>query len=118
MKSFRGVVETMVRRRSLALMTPAVLLAATACAVRLRRPETSTTPPADSTDDVPRIGVDEAYAAVLAGRAVLVDVRSPESFERSHATGAMLLPLDQIEPSPQSVARTLPAGKQPIFYCT
>jgi hypothetical protein len=101
----------------MALMTPAVLLAASACAVRLGGPEPASAP-AGADDDVPRIGVDEAHAAVLAGRAVLIDVRSRESFERSHAAGAMLLPLDQIEQAPQNAARALPAGKQPIFYCT
>jgi 3-mercaptopyruvate sulfurtransferase SseA len=100
----------------MALMTPAVLLAATACAVRLGRSSPETTAGDDA--DVPRIGVEEAHAALLAGQAVLIDVRSPESFERSHATGAILLPLDQIEQAPQNAARALPAGKQPIFYCT
>jgi rhodanese-related sulfurtransferase len=69
-------------------------------------------------EDVPRLGVDAAHAEVLAGKAVLVDVRSAEAYQRSRAKGAILLPLEQIESSPQGTAGGLPAGLRPVLYCT
>jgi hypothetical protein len=68
--------------------------------------------------DAVRIDVDSARAAVQAGRAVLVDVRSPDAYRSQRAAGAVLLPLDEIEQGPAAAAAKLPAGKQAIFYCT
>jgi hypothetical protein len=107
-------------RRQMLLAAPSLLLATSGCAVRLRRGGESGQPgasAAEAEDTVPRIDVDAAYAEVQAGRAVLVDVRSQESFQRSRAAGALLLPLPQIEDSP-AAAKALPAGMRPILYCT
>jgi hypothetical protein len=107
-------------RRHLLLASPAVLLAAGGCGVSIRRGgETgrSGAPPASDEDRVPRIDVDAAHAEVQAGRAVLVDVRTLESYQRSRAAGAILLPLDQLEAS-IGAARVLPDGKRPVLYCT
>ncbi|HEX2186106.1 MAG TPA: rhodanese-like domain-containing protein, partial [Chloroflexota bacterium] len=62
--------------------------------------------------------VEQAHAAVQAGRAVLVDVRPREHYERHRAAGALALPLDELERSPATAIRALPAGKQPVLYCT
>ena len=37
--------------------------------------------------DVPRIGLEETQALMEKGQAILIDVRSKESFEKSHARG-------------------------------
>ncbi|HEX2517894.1 MAG TPA: rhodanese-like domain-containing protein [Chloroflexota bacterium] len=108
------------QRRRLASLTPALLLAASGCGVTIRQPGGSgqSGGAAVPAEDVPRLGVDAAHAEVLAGKAVLVDVRSAEAYQRSRARGAILLPLEQIESSPQGTAGGLPAGLRPVLYCT
>jgi hypothetical protein len=107
-------------RRRLVWIAPAVLLAASGCAVRIRRSGEAgqSGGAALPSEEVPRIGVEEAYAEVTAGRALLFDVRGEESYQRSRAAGAIFLPLEQIEQDPAGAARTLAAGKRPILYCT
>lgn len=70
----------------------------------------------ESEDDVPRIGAAEAKAAVESGRAVLVDVRSAESYTRQHAAGAVSIPLNRFETN----IETIPLEKDQwiITYCT
>ena len=64
--------------------------------------------------DVPRIGVDESLARQEQGQAVLIDVRSTESFEKSHAAGAISIPEDEIG----NRTGELPRDKEIILYCT
>lgn len=75
-----------------------------------------TNPPLQSQDDVPRINVTEAKAALDSGQAILVDVRSTESYIRQHAAGAVSIPLDRFETN----IRTVPLEKDQwiITYCT
>ena len=47
--------------------------------------------------EVPRVTVEEAFTAVQNGEAIIVDVRSAESYQASHAAGALSIPLGQIE---------------------
>ncbi len=105
-------------RRSILLGAGAWALSG--CAVRLRRREPQPSIPIqpDPADLVPRVSPEAAYTAVQTGRAILVDVRSPESYQARHAAGALLLPIDDIERSPQAALARLPAGRQPILYCT
>ena len=99
------------------------------CGVSLREPGARPEPAAEargaaqaqgasSQTPVPRIEVEQAYAEVMAGRAILVDVRGPASYNRSHAEPALELSLDRIEQSPAAAVAALPAGLLPIFYCT
>ena len=105
------------RRRGLALFaglpTLSALPALAGCGIGLRQPGAGT---ADR--EAPRIEVQAAFDAVKAGRAILVDVRSESGYQLKHAAGAILLPLDEVERSPADAIRKLPAGKQPILYCT
>ena len=64
--------------------------------------------------DVPRIGVEESQARQEQGQAILVDVRSTESFEKSHAAGAISIPEDEIGDRMDE----LPRDKEIILYCT
>ncbi len=89
----------------------------TACGVSIRQPGTASEPAAQE-PEAQRISVDQAFAKVQAGQAVLVDVRGEQSFQRMHATGALLIPLDEIESQPRAAAAKIPADKQPILYCT
>ena len=67
-------------------------------------------------DDVPRLTVEQAKAAVDAGAAVIVDVRSREAYETSHIAGALFVPLEDFENNITS----LDLGKEQwiITYCT
>jgi hypothetical protein len=67
---------------------------------------------------VPRIDVDVAYDQVRAGKAVLVDVRGDDPWRARHATGALSVPIEDIESAPLKALAVVPAGKQPILYCT
>jgi hypothetical protein len=79
-----------------------------------------TSPPADNLPkteaDVPRVTVEQALTALNSGAAVIVDVRSTESFVASHIAGALSIPLTRIESNPASV--TLDKNQWIITYCT
>ena len=66
--------------------------------------------------DVPRVSVEEALAALNSGAAILVDVRSANSYAASHIEGAVSIPLERIEADPAS----LPLDKNLwiVTYCT
>ena len=67
-----------------------------------------------SPEDVPRVTVDEAYEAVNRGEAILVDTRSLENFQVSHAAGAISLPVDEVK----GRFAELDPNKWVITYCT
>ena len=64
--------------------------------------------------DVPRIGVQESQTKQGRGQAILVDVRSTESFQKSHAAGAVSIPEAEIGDR----MNELPRDKEIILYCT
>ena len=71
--------------------------------------------PAPATQDTARrISAAEARQALAKGEAVLVDVRPKESYDASHAQGAISLPLFELG----SRAGELPKDKLVITYCT
>lgn len=64
--------------------------------------------------NVPRIGVEETQAKQQQNQAILVDVRSTESFEKSHAVGAISIPEEEMGARMDE----LPSDKEIILYCT
>ena len=108
------------RRRTFAEV--AALSAGTAmgvgCGVTVRMGGAAATPTEVPDDLVPRIDVAAAFQAVMAGQAVLIDVRSADAWRARHAKGAVSLPLDDIEKLPGVAMKTLPATQRPILYCT
>ena len=64
--------------------------------------------------DVARIGVQESQARQAQGQAILVDVRSTESYQKSHAAGAVSIPEAEIGDR----MNELPRDKEIILYCT
>jgi 3-mercaptopyruvate sulfurtransferase SseA len=72
------------------------------------------TPAAPTQETARRISVAEARQALAKGEAVLVDVRPKESYDASHAQGAISLPLSDLG----SRAGELPKDKLVITYCT
>ncbi|CAG0985554.1 thiosulfate sulfurtransferase [Anaerolineales bacterium] len=67
-------------------------------------------------DAVPRVTVEEAKSAFEDGKAIIVDVRSAESYAAGHAAGAISIPLAEFENNIDS----LPLDKDQwiITYCT
>lgn len=47
--------------------------------------------------DVPRLSIEEAQQRLASGDAVMVDVRSPASYEQSHITAAISAPETELE---------------------
>jgi 3-mercaptopyruvate sulfurtransferase SseA len=72
----------------------------------------TTTPATEET--ARRIPAAEARQALAQGKAVLVDVRSKEAYEASHAQGALSIPLADLG----SRAGELPKDKLIVTYCT
>ena len=66
--------------------------------------------------DVPRISLEEAYTAYVAGAAIIVDVRSAEAYSEKHVVGALSIPLDRFEIDINSV--NLDKDQWIITYCT
>lgn len=65
---------------------------------------------------VPRVSVEQAKAALDSGAAVIVDVRSAQSYQQEHIAGAISIPLADIEFNPTSL--TLDKKQWIITYCT
>ena len=66
--------------------------------------------------DVSRIEVREAKTAVDSGQAILVDVRSADSYAEGHAAGAVFIPLDNFENNIDKLS--LEKSQWIITYCT
>ena len=69
-----------------------------------------------SEDQVPRISVEQAKAALDSGQAIIVDVRSTDSYLAGHAVGSVSVPLERFEIN----INTIPLEKDEwiITYCT
>lgn len=65
---------------------------------------------------VPRITVEDAKAALDSGQAILVDVRSADSYASGHAAGAISISLDKFENNIGSLS--LDKEQWIITYCT
>ena len=90
------------------IVTIVFLALLSACAPKAVIPQTE--------DAVPRVKIEEAKAALESGKAVIVDVRSAESFAAGHAAGAISIPLTEFENNIDN----LPLDKDQwiITYCT
>jgi len=76
----------------LALSIGGLILAQNLRKAEIRNPQQYT-----NQDDIPRVSIQEAYQAMKNGEAVLVDTRSETAFTSQHVSGAINLPVDQIE---------------------
>jgi hypothetical protein len=70
--------------------------------------------PAQEGDGARRITLEDARAALDAGKAILVDVRDEASYKFSHAKGALWIPLNDIAKR----VGELPRDKMIITYCS
>jgi len=67
-------------------------------------------------EEVPRVTVEEAKAALDSGAAIIVDVRSPDAYETNHIAGAINIPLGEFETNPANL--NLDKDEWIITYCT
>jgi rhodanese-related sulfurtransferase len=67
-------------------------------------------------EDVPRVSVEDAAAAIQNGEAIVLDVRSTQAFQASHIPGALSVPLFDIETNPTGL--NLDKDQWIITYCT
>lgn len=65
---------------------------------------------------VPRVGLEEAFAAWASGAAVFVDVRNQQVYDISHIPGATLIPLGEFENNISDISLAKDAWI--ITYCT
>jgi predicted sulfurtransferase len=93
---------------------PTVAPATQVIATQNQTQEQSAPPLIEAT--VPRISAADAKAAFDSGKAIIVDVRSAESYAISHVRGAILIPLIDIENNPASL--NLDKNQWIITYCT
>ena len=113
------------------LLIAVLMLAALACQTLAPQAEPTTIPlptqpqpvqqpqgnlPPLTEDQVPRISVSDAKAALDSGQAILVDVRSAESYAAGHADVAISIPLDNFENNIGSLS--LEKTQWIITYCT
>ena len=64
--------------------------------------------------EIQRVSIDETRAALDSGSALVVDVRSAEAYQGSHISGAINIPLEELE----SRLGELDQAKWIITYCT
>jgi len=64
--------------------------------------------------NVPRVSLEDTQDKLAQGQAILVDVRSKASYDKSHAEGAISIPEEEIEARKDE----LPRDKELILYCT
>lgn len=79
----------------------------------LRNPAAAT-PAVDPAAMARRVDLREADLLVSSGEAIMVDVRSPADYAKSHVRGAINIPVSEV----QSRASELPRDKLIITYCT
>ena len=73
-------------------------------------------PPPLTEDQVPRISVSDAKAALDSGQAIFVDTRNAEYFIQGHIKGAVSIPLERFENSLAGIP--LEENQWIITYCT
>jgi 3-mercaptopyruvate sulfurtransferase SseA len=77
-------------------------------------PPTASAPATASADGVERITTAELRDALEKGTAVVIDVRSPESYKAGHIKGAKNIPEAELV----SRKDELPRDKKIVFYCS
>jgi len=68
----------------------------------------------ETTEDVPRVSLKDAKKAIDEGQALVIDVRSKDTFEISHIPGSLLVQPPDIE----QTASNLDPNELIFLYCT
>jgi len=96
---------------------PTDTAAATTSPIQVATPGAPTTPPANpfpSPDSARRIELAQLQAGIANNDVVVVDVRSPDTYAKSHIKGAINIPEGEIALR----AGSLPRDKTIVTYCT
>ena len=116
------------KKRDLLVVFSILVLAALACNASLPQAAEPTTIPTQpqaqnqtgnipqTEADVPRISVEDAKAAFDSGQAIIVDVRSADSYAVGHAAGSISIPLENFENNINNLS--LEKKQWIITYCT
>ena len=105
----------MSRKISILLTIWILILATAACNPQSTQTPTSSDLP-QTEAEVPRVTAEEAKAALDAGEAIIVDVRSADAYKTSHIAGAISIPLDEFETNLTGL--NLDQDQWIITYCT
>jgi predicted sulfurtransferase len=97
------------------LLSAVIVLGVLACNAFLLQMDSQAGLP-QTEEEVPRISVQDAWAAFEEGAAVIVDVRSAESYAAGHILGAISIPLDEFENNLPGIP--LEKDQWIITYCT
>jgi 3-mercaptopyruvate sulfurtransferase SseA len=68
----------------------------------------------DTFPDIPRVSLADAKAGLDAGSAIFVDVRSARAYQAGHITGALSIPLEEMESRLGELDKT----EWIVTYCT
>ena len=102
----------------LILLSGGLLLIIAALMLANQNPPAAPTPAISSEEEIypeiQRVSIDETKAALDAGSALVVDVRSAEAYQGSHISGAINIPLEELE----SRLGELDQADWIITYCT
>ena len=90
-----------------------VLLALSLAGCTVSEANTPDTALAANAHGVDALDVEQLATLVSSGKAVLIDVRTPEEFAEGHIAGAVNMPLDSFDPA----AVPLVPDKQTVIYC-
>jgi 3-mercaptopyruvate sulfurtransferase SseA len=71
--------------------------------------------PQSPEDRMPRVNAEEAKQLVAAGKALIIDVRSPEAYREAHIKDSVNVPLPKLE---AGELKGLPRDRRIIVYCT
>ena len=94
------------------LLIVAAILLATQNSAAVPTPVTSHEE--ETYSEISRVSLDETKAAMDAGTAVIVDVRSAEAYQGGHIAGAINIPLGELETRLDELDKT----QWIITYCT
>jgi hypothetical protein len=96
------------------LLLPLLLLLVSCASPAPTEPAPVIGEPQIPSSEIPRVNLEDAKAAFDSGSAVFVDVRAQASWQESHITGALSLPVNEIE----TRLGELDPGQWIITYCT
>lgn len=91
-----------------------LLVAAVFLAIKNSNTTPIPAPEEETHSEIQRVSIEDTKAALDAGTALVVDVRSSEAYESSHIEGAINIPLTEVE----SRLGELERAEWIITYCT
>ena len=101
-------------------MSVVLVTVLTALVIAPCRDDAQTVPPPQAIVDsntVPRISTEQLKGLLETATAIVIDVRTPESFAAGHIVGAINVPLPDVESRAREL-RDLARGRAVVAYCS